>query len=134
MNKIIIIGRITKDIEVKTTQKDIKSCQFTVAVNRNFKNKDGNYDADFISCKAFRNTADFIGKYIKKGNLVCVEGSLQTGSYEKDGKTIYTTDVMVENITLLEKKEKEAEVPQNTKTEYKAEESDITLTDADLPF
>ena len=138
MNKSILLGRITKDIEVRKTANDISTCQFTIAVNRNYKNKDGNYDADFINCIAFRNTADFIGNYFKKGNRVLLEGRIQTRSYkDKQEQTRYVTEVVVENITLLEGKKQEEkeeiEVPQS-KSNYDNDNTDIQLEDEDLPF
>ena len=138
MNKSILLGRITKDIEVRKTTNDISTCQFTIAVNRNYKNKDGNYDADFINCIAFRNTADFIGNYFKKGNRVLLEGRIQTRSYkDKQEQTRYVTEVVVENITLLESKKQEEkeeiEVPQS-KSNYDNDNTDIQLEDEDLPF
>lgn len=82
MNKIILVGRLTRDPELRSTSTGLSTANFTVAVNRNFKNKDGQYDADFIPCVAFRNTADFISKYFKKGNLICLDGRIQTRNYD----------------------------------------------------
>lgn len=94
MNKVIIMGRLTADPELK--QNGV--CRFTVAVNRNFKNAQGEYEADFISCTAWKQTAEFICKYFRKGQMICIEGTLRTGSYQ-DSKypdiTHYTTDVNV---------------------------------------
>ena len=102
MNKIILMGRLTADPELKQTQSGIQTCRFTVAVNRRFKDKSsGETKADFISCQAWRQTAEFICKYFSKGNMICLEGSLQTGSYT-DKKypdvTHYTTDILVDNV------------------------------------
>lgn len=100
MNKAIIMGRLTADPELRQTQSGISSCRFTVAVNRRFKNDKGEYEADFISCQAWRQTADFITKYFHKGSMICVEGTLRTGSYQDKNHsdvTHYTTDVLVEN-------------------------------------
>src|SRR5574344_1909627 len=98
MNKIILVGRLTKDPEIRTTSSGISTSNFTIAVNRNFKNKEGNYDADFLPCVAFRNSADFINKFFKKGNLICVEGRVQVRNYDaQDGTKRYVTEVMVEN-------------------------------------
>ena len=104
MNKIILVGRLTKDPEVRTTSAGFNTVNFTVAVNRNFKNTEGNYDADFISCVAYGNQADLVSKYLDKGSKVSVEGHIQTGSYEKDGKKTYTTDIVVEKIQFLDSK------------------------------
>ena len=139
MNKVILIGRLVKDVQVGKGSSGISIAQFTIAVNRNYKNKEGKIEADFINCIAFRNTAEFISNYIKKGNQVCIEGKLQTRTYEKDGKKNYITEVLVENTTLLEKKEKVQEKVQEvnefdtmkTKTEYK---DTVELQDVDLPW
>lgn len=101
MNKVILIGRLTADPELRQTQSGISSCRFTVAVNRKFKNPNGEYDADFISCQAWRQTAEFISRYFSKGKMIALEGTLRTGSYKDKNHqdvTHYTTDVFVENV------------------------------------
>ncbi len=101
MNKVIIIGRMTADPEFRQTQSGISSCRFTVAVNRNFKNANGEYEADFITCAAWRQTAEFVSKYFKKGQMIALEGTLRTGSYQDRNHsdvTHYTTDVFVDNV------------------------------------
>ncbi len=102
MNKVIIMGRLTADPELRQTQSGIASCRFTVAVNRKFADKaTGQRQADFISCTAWRQTAEFVSRYFSKGSMICVEGTLRTGSYT-DKKypdvTHYTTDVLVDNV------------------------------------
>lgn len=101
MNKVILMGRLTKDPELRTTDSGISSCRFTVAVNRKFKNSStGEYDADFISCVAWRQTAEFITHYFVKGQMICIEGTLRTGSHKDkthQDVTHYTTDVFVDN-------------------------------------
>ena len=104
MNKVCLIGAITKAVEIRKTKTDLSVANFTLAINRETKNKEGNYDADFISCVAYGNTAELIGKYLDKGRKISVEGHIQTGSYEKDGRKIYTTDVVVEKIQFLDSK------------------------------
>lgn len=133
MNKVILIGRLTNDPKVACSQNGIQVANFTLAVNRTYKNKDGKYDADFIKCIAFRNTAEFIGKYFKKGNQVCIEGSIQTRTYEKEKEKIYITEIITDSVMLLEKKEK-TEVPEHTTSAYDNNNTDITLEDADLPW
>lgn len=101
MNKSIIMGRLTAQPELRQTQSEIASCRFTVAVNRRFKNANGEYDADFIPCVAWRQTAEFVSKYFSKGSMICVEGSLRTGSYQDRNHsdvTHYTTDLYVDNV------------------------------------
>lgn len=92
MNKAILLGRLTKDVELKQTPNGVSVVNFTIAVNRRFDKE----TADFINCVAWRNTAEFIAKYFSKGSSIAIVGSLQTGSYEKDGQKFYTTDVNVD--------------------------------------
>ena len=106
MNKTMLTGRLTKDPSTKYTSGDNQMCvaRFTLAVNRRTK-KEGQQDADFISCVAFGKTGEFVEKYAKKGMKFDVVGRIQTGSYEdKDGKKVYTTDVVVEEIEFGESK------------------------------
>jgi len=105
MNKVFLKGNLVKDIDVRMTPSEMKVARFVVATKRNVKNKDGNYDSDFISCVAFDNNADFICKYFGKGSGILVEGNIRTDSYEKDGDRVYTTDVVVERVEFVDKKE-----------------------------
>lgn len=101
MNKVVLIGRLTADPEFRQTQSGISSCRFTVAVNRKFKNDKGEYDTDFITCVAWRQTAEFISKYFSKGKMIALEGTLRTGSYTDrnySDVTHYTTDVYVDAV------------------------------------
>lgn len=104
MNQVSLVGRITRDVEVTTSAAGREVCRFTVAVNRTFKNANGEYDADFISCVAFGATANFMGRYIEKGRLVSVTGRIQTGSYERDGQRVYTTDVIADSVQGLDRR------------------------------
>ena len=109
MNKVIIIGRFTRDPEIKYTtgENATATARFSLAVNRRFKNKEGNYDADFINCVAFGKTAEFIEKYFTKGMAIGITGRIQTGSYtNKEGQKVYTTDVVVEETEFVESKNK----------------------------
>ena len=150
MNKIILLGRLTRDPEIRTTSSGTTTANFTVAVNRNFKNKDGNYDADFLSCVAFRNTADFISKYFKKGRMISLEGRVQTRNYEtEDGTKRYVTEIVVEGVEFAgDSKKEESEIagdednkpeledidlPSSYRTDYE-ENPEISLSDNDLPF
>lgn len=103
MNTVQLVGRLTADPEIhySTGENSTAWLRFTVAVNRTFKNKDGNYDADFISCQAFRKTAEFLSQHFKKGQMIGIIGSIRTGSYEKDGQRVYTTDVYVDNVEFV---------------------------------
>lgn len=95
MNKVILMGRLTADPELKKTSSDLSMTRFSIAVNRRFA-KEGQQQADFINCIAWRHTAEFISKYFRKGNMLAVVGSIQTSSYEKDGRKLYTTEVLID--------------------------------------
>lgn len=106
MNKVILMGRLTRDPEARYTQGDNASAvaRFSLAVDRRFK-KDGDQTADFINCVAFGKTGEFIEKYGHKGTKFVVEGRIHTGSYtNKDGQKVYTTDVVVEQVEFAESK------------------------------
>ena len=110
MNKVILIGRLTSDPVLRENESS-KQCKFTLAVNRL---KEG---ADFINCIAWNKTAELISKYFKKGSQLAIEGRINTGSYEKDGKKIYTTDIVVENITFIGSNEKKTTGNESIKVE-----------------
>ena len=137
MNKVIIIGRFTRDPEVKYTtgENATATARFSLAVNRRFKNKEGNYDADFINCVAFGKTAEFIEKYFTKGMAIGITGRIQTGSYtNKEGQKVYTTDVVVEETEFVESKNKGTSdnIPNNnTNSNSDFEE---TVSDDEMPF
>ena len=102
MNRVCLNGRLTKDIDLRYTQNNVAIAIFTLAVQRKFKNKNGDYESDFINCVAYRQVAELLNKYTKKGDLIGVEGKIQTRNYEnKDGKKVYITEVIVENIDFL---------------------------------
>lgn len=103
MNVVTLVGRLTKDPELKHTPNGVAVANFTVAVNRPFRNQQGEQEADFINCVAWRKPAENLANFQKKGSLIGVEGSIQTRNYEgQDGKTVYVTEVLVRNITFLE--------------------------------
>lgn len=119
MNKSIIMGRLTAQPELRQTQNGTASCRFTVAVNRRFKNANGEYDADFIPCVAWRQTAEFVSKYFSKGSMICVEGSLRTGSYQDRNHsdvTHYTTELYVDNVEFCGSKSQNGEQGQTQQT------------------
>lgn len=101
MNKVILTGRLTADPELRTSQNGKSVCRFTVACTRNYKNADGEYDSDFLTCIAFNKTAEFVSRYFAKGGMIAVEGSLRTGKYTDkhySDVTHYTTDIAVDNV------------------------------------
>jgi len=103
INRVVLVGRLTKDPELRFTPNGIASCRFTVAVNRTFKGQNGEQEADFINCQAWRKQAENLANFMKKGGLIGLEGRIQTGSYEgQDGKRVYTTDVVADSIQFLE--------------------------------
>lgn len=130
MNKVLLLGRLTKDPELRATPSGVSVTSFTVAVNRRFK-KD---ETDFINCIAWRNTAEFISKYFGKGSMIAVVGSMQTGSYEKDGQKHYTTDINVEEVYFAGSK---TEASQNSEeqTGFNIDGSFMPMPDDDdMPF
>lgn len=105
MNKAILIGRLTKDPELRTTPTGRNVCQFSVAVSRNFTNANGEREADFINCVVWDKQAKNLVKYQKKGNQIAVEGRIQTRNYDdKDGKKVYVTEILASNISFLDSK------------------------------
>ena len=107
MNKVILMGRITRDAEIRYTQgeKSTAIARFSLAVDRRFKKDNDEQNTDFISCIAFGKIAEFLEKFGRKGTKFVVDGRIQTGSYNnKDGQNVYTTDVVVENIEFAESK------------------------------
>lgn len=103
INRVVLVGRLTKDPELRYSPNGIASCRFQVAVNRTFQNQQGEREADFISCVAWRKQAENLANYIRKGGLIGLEGRIQTGSYEgQEGKRVYTTDVVADSIQFLE--------------------------------
>lgn len=104
LNIVALQGRLVADPELRTTQNGTPVCSFTLAVQRNMKGSDGEYNTDWVDCVAWKGTAEFICKYFQKGQLVALNGTLQTRSYEKDGVKRKATQVVVENANFCESK------------------------------
>lgn len=107
MNSVVLMGRLTKDPDVRYTQGQNSMCvaKYTLAVDRRQKSSDGSKQADFIRCAAFGKSAEFAEKYLHKGVKICIRGRIQTGSYkDKNGNTVYTTDVIAEDQEFCESK------------------------------
>ncbi len=103
MNNTSLLGRLTRDVDLSYSQTGVAVGTFTLAVNRKFKSQNGEYEADFIRCKAFKKTAEIIAEYVKKGQQLAITGHIQTGSYQNnEGNTVYTTDVIVDSFTFVE--------------------------------
>lgn len=103
MNKVILIGRLTADPDIRQTNSGKSVVSYRLAVDRNIK-AEGQPEADFLSCTAFGKSAEFAGNYLRKGMKIAVEGRIQTGSYEKDGVKRYTTDIIVDRHEFCESK------------------------------
>lgn len=106
MNLTVLVGRLTKDPELRMTQSQNAVCSFTLAVDRKYKDASGERQTDFINCVAWRKTAELIEKYVKKGHRLGVIGSIQTRNYDdKDGRRVYVTEVVVDEIEFLQPRE-----------------------------
>lgn len=146
MNKVLLIGRITKDPEIKQTT-NTRIINFNLAVERDFKSDNGEKQADFISCVAYNYQADFISRYVKKGDKISIEGRITTGSYKRaDSSTVYTVDVTVEKVEQLtprqqtqQPQQQKVQQPQpytppyNSTPQYSNNEM-VDITDDLLPF
>ena len=107
-NNVVLIGRLVRDVDLRQTSTGKEMTYFTLAVNRNFKNEQGEQAADFISCVAFGKTAENMARFLSKGSLIAVEGRLSTRNFQgNDGKTVYVTEVVVGNVTFLESKKQQ---------------------------
>src|SRR5690625_3320053 len=105
LNRVVLVGRLTKDPDLRYTPNGVAVANFTLAVNRPFTNQQGNREADFINCVVWRRPAENLANYMKKGNQVGVDGRLQTRTYEgQDGKTVYVTEVVADSVQFLESK------------------------------
>ena len=99
MNKVELIGRLTHDVEMRQTPNGVSLARFSIAVTRRFKNSNGEYDADFINCVAWRQTGEFIAKHFQKSGMIAVVGSIQSRSWDgNDGKKQYATEVVVDEV------------------------------------
>ena len=117
INRVILVGRLTRDVEVRKTASGLSVATFTVACDRRMaRGQDGNnqQSADFISCVAWRQAAVFLGSYARKGALVGVEGRIQTRSYDRDGQKVYVTEIVCDTVNLLESKSQSQSRAQNS--------------------
>jgi len=156
MNKVVLIGRLTRDPDLRYPSSNVPVANFTIAVNRPFENQNGERVADFINIIVWRKQAENVKKYIGKGSLVAVEGRIQTRNYEgQDGKRVYVTEVVADSVQFLESKSQSQnrnssfgtdipmgpmaeDMPQPTNIEeedpFANFGSDIEISDDDLPF
>lgn len=158
MNKVLLVGRLTRDPELRTTPSGMAVTRFTIAVSHTYTDKNGERGADFINCSAWGRQADNISKYCRKGTLVSAEGRIRTGSYDaQDGTKRYTTEVVCETVNFLSSRsgdgqttersfepsfpQEEAPMPSMdmetadlTEDPFKSFGEEITLSSDDLPF
>lgn len=128
INRVVLVGRITKDAEIKKTQSGLSVCSFCIAADR----KDG---TDFIDCVAWRQAADFMGQFVKKGDLIAVDGRLQTRTWERDGHKSKATEVIADSVRRLTPKNVESAVKKEPRLETAENWSQgITITEEELPF
>ena len=133
MNSINIVGRLTKDVSLKYTQNGVAVANFTVAVNRQFKNANGEREADFINVVQFRKGAELTAQYMSKGSQIGVTGRIQTRNYENnEGKRVYVTEVVAENVQFLDSKK--SSEPKQEMNSLDEAGSPIDISDSDLPF
>lgn len=149
MNVVTLVGRLVRDPDLRYTQQGHAVANFTIAINRPFKGENGQQEADFINCVAWRKPAENLANYMKKGNRIGVSGSIQTRSFEgQDGKTVYVTEVLANNIEFLESKSSGGQsgqpaaggrqAPSRNQSPaddpFKDTSEPIDITDDDLPF
>lgn len=117
INRVVLVGRLTRDVEVRKTASGLSVATFTVACDRRMargQDRNNQQSADFISCVAWRQAADFLGSYARKGALVGVEGRIQTRSYDRDGQKVYVTEIVCDTVNLLESKSQSQSRAQNS--------------------
>ena len=137
INNVVLIGRLTRDPELRYTPSNVAVATFSLAVNRNFKNQAGDYEADFISCIMWRQQAENFANWLKKGALVGITGRIQTRSYEnKQGQRVYVTEVVADTFQLLEKRDNSANqsnIEEQMPASFGAT-NPLDISDKDLPF
>ncbi|AKS74188.1 single-stranded DNA-binding protein [Staphylococcus schleiferi] len=139
LNRVVLVGRLTKDPELRTTQSGVEVATFTLAVNRNFKSKNGEQQADFINCIVFRKQAENVNNYLNKGSLAGVDGRLQSRSYEnQEGRRVFVTEVVCDSVQFLEPKsnnqsQQQGQAPARDNPFANAN-GPIDIDDQDLPF
>ena len=137
INNVVLVGRLTRDPELRYTPSNVAVATFSLAVNRNFKNQAGDYEADFISCIMWRQQAENFANWLKKGALVGITGRIQTRIYDiQHGQRVYVTEVVAESFQILEKKDNAAN---NASMENQIPPSfektnPMDISDDDLPF
>lgn len=119
INRVVLVGRLTKEPEFRVTPSGVQVATFTLAINRTFTNQNGERQADFINCVVFRTPAENVNKYLNKGNLAGVEGRIQTRNYENnEGKRVYVTEVVCDSVQFLEPKSNNQQQSHNQPPQY----------------
>lgn len=134
MNRVILVGRLTKDPELRYTPSGAAVATFTLAVNRTFTNQQGEREADFINCVVWRKAAENSANFLKKGSLAGVDGKLQSRSYEQDGRRVFVTEVVAESVQFLEPKSGGGSQQSGGSSYNQQDEPPIDISDDDLPF
>lgn len=140
MNSICLVGRLTKNVELRYTPSNVAVATFTLAVNRTFKNENGDREADFINCVMWRQQAENLASWAKKGALIGITGRIQTRSYDnQQGQRVYVTEVVAEQYQLLESKGKGNQGQQRPQTQqqtpdFSRQGAPMDISDDDLPF
>jgi len=150
MNSVNLIGRLTRDVDMKYTPNGVALSTFTLAVNRPFKNENGEYDADFIRVQVWRKRAENVANYCKKGSKVSVSGRIQTSSFEgQDGKKVYMTEVVADSIGFLDTRNgmgsgnshgnqqrnfNQSHEIQPSQDPFRNQEGTVAISESDLPF
>ncbi|HAA8551853.1 TPA: single-stranded DNA-binding protein [Listeria monocytogenes] len=129
MNRVVLVGRLTKDPELRYTPAGVAVATFTLAVNRTFTNQQGEQEADFINCVVWRKPAENVANFLKKGSMAGVDGRVQTRNYEgNDGKRVYVTEIVAESVQFLEPKHNPAEGATSNNYQNKANYSNDSQT------
>ncbi|HFI0188040.1 TPA: single-stranded DNA-binding protein [Streptococcus suis] len=131
INNVVLVGRMTRDAELRYTPSNQAVATFTLAVNRNFKNQDGEREADFVNCVIWRQQAENLANWVKKGALIGITGRIQTRNYEnQQGQRVYVTEVIAESFQLLESRGQQS----NSQEGSFGNSSPMDIQDEDLPF
>ncbi|RST57643.1 single-stranded DNA-binding protein [Siminovitchia terrae] len=134
VNRTVLVGRLTKDVDLKYTPNGVPVASFTLAVNRTFTNQQGEREADFINCVVWRKPAENAANYLSKGSLAGVDGKLQTRSYERqDGKRVYVTEVVADSVQFLEPKKQGGGQQRDSGDPFQDGEP-VDMSSEDLPF
>lgn len=135
MNRVILVGRLTKDPELKFTPNGVPVATFTLAVQRAFTNQQGEREADFINCVVWRKPAENVAQFLKRGSMAGVDGRVQSRSYDgQDGKKVYVTEVMAESVQFLEPKNSGNGGQQQSSGGSTFGNREVNISDDDLPF